>query len=180
MNSVTLLYVGGMAGITLFARLWVKFKQDRKARKSFETPLFDDVLLANVCMPRKKDSDNADVLAEVYQTLNHLNRQHYAEEFWNLDKDLAAYYVKLPEQYRPTFRRALVRMVTVNDRWLQILAARTCASLSLREAILPLRGLRELGDSQQIGDPARDYGRRDAASEKFHQEIDLALSKLDT
>jgi len=121
-----------------------------------------------------------DVLGELYQTLSHLNRQHFAKEFWDLDKQLAAYYAGLPEQYRPTLRRALIRMVTVNDRWLQILAARTCASLSLREAVLPLRGLLEMGDSMQIGDPQKDYGRSDLVSDRFHQEIEQALKKLDT
>jgi hypothetical protein len=162
------------------SRVWVKYKQDRKVRKDYDTQLFDDVLLANVFMPRKKDGDNVDVLAEVYQTLTHLNRQHFASEFWDLDKQLTKYYSGLPEQYRPTMRRALIRMVTVNDRWLQILAARTCAALSLREAILPLRGLIELGDTMQPGDRDKDYGRNDAASERFYQEIEQALSKLDT
>jgi hypothetical protein len=71
-------------------------------------------------------------------------------------------------------------MVTINDRWLQILGARTCAALSFREAILPLRGLLEIGDTLRMGDPDKDYGRTDAASERFHKEIERALEKLDT
>jgi hypothetical protein len=180
MNTQTLIYTGGIAGITLLSRLWVKFRKDRSFRKAYDTPLFDDSLLATVCMPRKKDGDNADVLAEFSQTLVHLNRQHFASEFCELDKQLTTYYVGLPEQFRPTLRRALLRMVTINDKWLQMLAARTCASLSFREAILPLRGLLTLGDSQQLGCRDRDYGRNDAGSERFHQEIERALNKLDT
>jgi len=179
-NTVTLVYVGGLAGITFFSRLWVKFRQDRKQRKLYDTPLFDDTLLDTICMPRKKDDDNADVLAEIHQTLLHLNRQHFAKEFWDLDKQLTTYYAGLPEQYRPTFRRAILRMVTISDRWLQILAARTCSALSFREAILPLRGLLEISDSQQIGDPDKDYGRNDSVSEQYHQEIQRALTKLDS
>jgi hypothetical protein len=180
MNPQSLLYSGGVIVIMFASRIWYKYRRDRQMRIGYETPLFDDSLLATVCMPRKKDGDNADVLAEINQTLSHLNRQHYADEFWELDKQLTTYYVQLPEHYRPTLRRALIRMLTVNDRWLQVLAARTCASLSLREAILPLRGLIEIGDSLQLGDRDWDYGRNDRRSEQFHEEIRRALTKLDT
>jgi hypothetical protein len=179
LNIQTLIYAGGIVGIMFASRIWVKFKQDRALRKTYDSPLFDETLLATVCMPRKKDGDNADVLAELMQTLSHLNRQHYAKEFWDLDKNLTTYYNGLKDQNRPTLRRALIRMVTINDRWLQIVAARTCASLSFREAILPLRGLLELSDSMQIGDPKIDYGRNDSASEQFHREIEQSLNKLD-
>jgi hypothetical protein len=180
MSSPWTLYFATTIGITTASRLWVKFRRDRKVRKSYQTPLFDDALLATICMPRHKDGDNADVLAEIYQTLSHLNRQHYAEELWGLDAQLAKYYAGLPEQYRPTMRRALVRMLDFDDRWLASLAARTCATLSLREAIEPLRtrlsahnAITETGEHAAAGD-------RDLGSERFYQEIERSLGKLDT
>jgi hypothetical protein len=179
LNLQTLYYTGGVIAIGFISRNWVKYKQDKKRRKLYDTPLFDDALLANVCMPHKKDGDNPDVLAELMQTLSHLNRQQYAAEFWDLDKTLSKYYAGLPEQFRPTLRRAALRMITINDRWLQVVGARTCAALSFREAIYPLRGLMEIGDSHQPGDRDIDYGRRDVVSDRFHAEIEQALNQLD-
>jgi hypothetical protein len=50
----------------------------------------------------------------------------------------------------------------------------------LREAILPLRGLLEVGDSLRPGDRDRDYGRVDEVAERYYNEIERALNKLDT
>lgn len=180
MSSPWTLYFLTTIGITTVSRLWVKFRRDRKVRKSYQTPLFDEALLATICMPRNKDGDNADVLAEINQTLTHLNRQHFAEEFWGLDSQLAKYYAGLPEQYRLTMRRALVRMLDVDDRWLQSLAARTCATLSLREAIGPLRALLLAQHGTPETGRRTEVGEGDSTFERYYQEIERALSKLDT
>ena len=179
MNVQYLLYAAAMGATGLGARLWVKFKHDRKARAGYETPLIDEAQLALVFMPRAKDGDDPDVLAELHQTFSHLNRQTYAAEFWDMDKQLATYYSRLPDPLRPTMRRALVRLLIANDRWLQVVGAKTSAALLLPEAVPPLRALLEIGDSLRPGDPEKDYGRQDQASDRFFTEIEAALMKLE-
>ena len=140
-----------------------------RAKKKHTTPLFDLVLLEIATTPAKDSDDDPDVLAEIRTTLTHLNRQSYADEFWGLDKQLVEYYGRLPVKLRPTMRRALIRLLESGDPWLEVVAAKACANLTLREAapVLTVR-LATIADARN---PT-------PAQQRFHDEMSKALAKL--
>ncbi len=175
---VGLAYTASVGTAVWITRLWYRFRKDRAARRSYALPLFDAALLEAACHPRAADSDDADVLAEMRDTLGHLNRQAYAEEFWTLDKQLRDYYTKIPKTSRPTMRRALIRLLTANDRWLQLVAAKTCADIGLPEAIAPLRALVEMGESMGFSESKLEYSSSQQASIRFRQEMEASLERL--
>jgi hypothetical protein len=127
-------YVGASAVVGIITRIWVKFKGDRIARRSMKTPLFDTAKLSSALAPVDGANDDPDILAELHATLTHLNRRAFAEEFWNVDKDLTKYYRKIPARSKPTMARALVRLIDADDKWLQIVGAKTSALLKLVDA----------------------------------------------
>lgn len=172
MNQQGLIYAGGVATVTLIARLWVSYRRDRRQKREYLLPLFDAVLLEVALTPKQGESDDADVLAEMRQTLAHLNRRSFAKEFWGLDEQLAQYYEKLPENCRPTMRRALLRLIGQPDRWLQSIAAKTSARLGITEAAGPIRELLEK-DSEGASPANR-------ADSRFHSELEAALNRLET
>ena len=131
-----------------FARVVGKWRGTKRQRLALTTPLFDAALLEAVFQPRPKDGDDPDLLAEVRDTLAHLNRQAYAEEFWGLNTQITALDENLGPPQKATLRRVLLRLLTANDRWLQLVAAKTAADLNLQHAALPLKALLEMGGSQ--------------------------------
>lgn len=172
MNLPVLERTGGFLLILFGSRLWAKWRTARRERAALTTPLFDAVLLETALAPRVQDGDDADLLEEMRDTFRHLNRRAYAEEFWGLHRQLVALYGGLDEPQRATLRRALLRLLTVNDRWLQLVAAKTCAELRLPEAVPPLRALLESGDSpQEISN---------VADARYRQELEGALASLTT
>ena len=168
-NYQTLIYVGGLVVITSVGRIWAKAKVSAREKKKHTTPLYDAVLLEIATTPVKGEDDDPDVLAEVRATLAHLNRQSFADEFWGLDKQLVPYYGRLPVKSRPTMRRALVRLLESGDHWLEVVAARTCANLTLREAVPVL--------TARLDAIAAEPGAS-TAQQRFHDELSKALDKL--
>ena len=180
MNLPWMERTGGLLVILFGSRAWAKWRTSRRERADLTTPLFDAVLLETVFAPRPKDGDDPNLLEEMRDTLRHLNRRAYAEEFWGLHGQLVALYRTLGEAQRATMRRALLRLLLVNDRWLQAVAARTSAELGLREAVPPLRALLELGDSQRYTPSKAEYTSADAADVRYRQELEKALASLTT
>ena len=84
--------------------------------------------------PRPKDGDDGDLLAEMKDTFAHLNRQAWAEEFWGLHAQIATLSQTLGPVQNATLRRAVLRLVTANDCWLQLVGAKTAADLGITEA----------------------------------------------
>ncbi len=148
MNWIGVERGGLMVGLIFLTRVVARFRVSQRQRAALRTPLFDAALLEAVFQPRPKDGDDPDLLAEVRDTLAHLNRQAYAEEFWSLDAQVAALDAKLGPPQKATLRRALLRLLTANDRWLQLVAAKTAADLGMSEAVPPLRAILEIGDSR--------------------------------
>lgn len=145
MNWVSLERGALAVGVIFFARIVGRYRGSKKQRAALTTPLVDAAVLEAVFHPRPKDGDDANLLAEMRDTFAHLNRQAYAEEFWSLHEQLTALDARLGPPQKATLRRALVRLVTANDRWLQIVGAKTAADLGATETVPPLRALLELG-----------------------------------
>ena len=149
MNAIWLERSSIPLGVYFLARALGKVQGAKRQRIAHTTPLVDAALLEAVFQPRPKEGDDANLLAEVRDTLAHLNRQAYAEEFWDLHAQIATLDQTLAAPQRATLRRALLRMVTANDRWLQMVGAKTSADLGYTVAILPLRALLETGISDE-------------------------------
>jgi len=180
MNVVGLEQFGAALGAVFAARIWSKWRVSVRQRQALTTPLVDAVLLESVFAPRPKDGDDADLLAEMRDTFLHLNRQAYAEEFWGLHTQLVALYETLPVPPCATMRRALVRLVTANDRWLQLVGAKTSAALGVTEAINPLRALLEMGDSQRFNRDKTEYTKGETVDLRYRDELEKALATLKT
>ena len=178
MNLPMLERTGGLLLILFGSRVWAKWRTVGRTRVEMTTPLFDAVLLETVFAPRAKDGDDPNLLEEMRDTFRHLNRRAYAEEFWSLHQQLVALDAKLAEPQRATLRRALLRLLLVNDRWLQLVAAKTSAELAMPEAVPPLRALLELGDSQRYTVSKAEYTSADAGDVRYRQELEQALATL--
>jgi len=127
------------------------WRVDKRKRMSMTTRLVDPILLETTFAPR--DGDDANLLAEVRDTLAHLNRQAYAEEFWNVSDQIVRLDAELPKKAKSTLRSVLVRMLATDDRWLQIVAAKTSGRLKVEEASTRLRELLvEIGESDNAVD----------------------------
>jgi hypothetical protein len=156
-------------------RITAKYRADRKERTLMALPLVDPIQIETAFAPRPADNDDADVLAEVRNTFLHLNRRAYAEEFFGLDKQLTTWHNQLPKPaQKATFRRALLRLLASDDRWLQLVGAKTCASLNVKEAAEPLRVLL---DSIPIHD-GDEPGRSTEAHTRYQEELEAALMRL--
>lgn len=178
MNVLAVEQFGTVLGIMFAARIWSKWRVSVHQRKALITPLVDAVLLESVFAPRAKDGDDPDLLAEMRDTFLHLNRQAYAEEFWGLHTQLIELYEKLGPAQQATMRRALVRLVIVNDRWLQLVGAKTSAALGVTEAINPLRALLEMGDTQRFSQDKQEYSQSETVDLRYRSELENALATL--
>jgi len=127
--------IGGFFAIRIIAG----WRVDRRKMASMKTPLVDPVLLETTFAPRAGDDVN--LLAEVRDTLAHLNRQAYAEEFWNVSDQIVRLDAELPKNAKVTLRAVLVRMLGTEERWLQIVAAKTSGQLKVTEASTRLNEL---------------------------------------
>jgi len=178
MNADWLVRVGPVVGALFLARIVGKWRGTKREQAAMTTPLFDAALLEAVFQPRLKDGDDADLLAEVRDTLAHLNRQAWAEEFWGLHQQIAALDASLGPPQKATLRRALLRLLTANDRWLQLVAAKTAADLNLAEAVPPLRAILEMGDSQRFSTNKAEYSAADAVDLRLRTVLEEALATL--
>jgi len=167
-----------LVGMIFFARVVGKWRGTKREQSAMTTPLFDGALLETVFQPRPKDGDDPDLLAEVRDTLAHLNRQAYAEEFWGLSEQVVALDGILGPVQKATLRRALLRLLLANDRWLQLVAAKTAADLDLKEALPPLRAILEMGDSQRFSASSAEYSSADAIDLRFRSVLEESLATL--
>jgi hypothetical protein len=174
--SPWLWYGLAVAGAAAVSRVWVRFKFDRRARQSLNTPLFEQELLASALELRPADGDDPAVLEELLVTMTHLNSQAYVQEFWTLDKQLTTFYGRLPAEKRPTMRRAILRLLTLNDRFLQRLGAKTCASIGFTEAVRLLRAI--ISVERDAPQTVRSPGDQ-SATESFLSEIEGAATALE-
>lgn len=178
MTTDWLVRVGPILGALFVARIVGKWRGSKKQQAAMTTPLFDAALLEAVFHPRAKDGDDPALLAEVRDTLAHLNRQAWAEEFWGLHAQIAALDATLAPPQKATLRRVLLRLLTANDRWLQLVAAKTAADLGLAEAVPPLRAILEMGDSQKFSHSKAEYSSADAVDRRFRIVLEEALATL--
>jgi hypothetical protein len=166
LTSTALVYAGGIAAITFVSSVWTKYKMAKRARREGVLPLFDLVQLEIATTPHADET--SDVLTEIRETLQHLNRRRFAEEVWGLDEQLATYYSRLPDALQPTMHGVLLRFIQSNDRWLQIVGAKTSATLNLRENRPVIDAL-----LQKTSEPALDE-----SSKRFRTELEAALKRL--
>ena len=133
MNVDTVLRAGlifaGFFGIRAIAQ----YRVDKRKRQTYVVPLIDPVKLEALFAPAA--GDDANMLAELRDTFIHLNRQAYAEEFYGLDVQITALDAGLPEPARQTMRRQMLRLLSSDDRWLQLVAAKVSGSLGIAEAL---------------------------------------------
>ncbi len=167
MNLPTLERAGALMAAIFLSRVWARWRTARRERQAMATPLVDAALVEAVFAPRPKDGDDPNLLAEMRDTLLHLNWQAYAEEFYGLHAQLASLYAALGEAQQSTMRHAALRLVSASDPWLQLVGAKTAAALHLTEAINPLRALLEASDADTP-----------ALSTRSRQEIEGALATL--
>lgn len=178
MNALVLERGGALLGVLFLSRVWARGRVARKGRAALVTPLVDAAVLEAVFAPRPQEGDDADLLAEMRDTFAHLNRQAYAEEFWNLHAQIAALAPTLSDAANATLRRAVVRLVAANSRWLQLVGAKTAAALHITEAAVPLRGVLEMGDANRYAEAPNTYGTNAAVDARFRAELEAALAAL--
>lgn len=176
MNPVLFERGGALLALLFGSRIWAQWRTARRSRAALTTPLVDADVLEAVFAPRA--GDDPDLLAEVRDTLLYLNRQAYAEEFWGLHTQLTTLYPTLRETPQATLRRALVRLLTANDRWLQLIAARTCADLRIAEAVPPLRALLELGVPPRFAPGETAPAQVGQIDTRYRAELENALAAL--
>ena len=178
MNVEWLMRVGPVVGALFLARIVGQWRGAKRQRAAMMTPLFDAAQLEAVFQPRAKDGDDPALLAEVRDTLAHLNRQAWAEEFWGLHGQIAALDATLAPPQKATLRRALLRLLIANDRWLQLVAAKTAADLGLADAVPPLRAILEMGDSQTFSMSKAEYSSADAVDLRVRSVLEESLATL--
>ena len=147
MNALWLERSGLALAIYFVARAAGKYRGTKKQQVALSTPLVDAAVLEAAFQPRPRDGDDLDLLAEMKGTFAHLNREAWAEEFWDLPAQITTLAGTLGPAQSATLRRALLRLLTANDPWLQAVAAKSAADLGMPEAVPPLRALLELGDA---------------------------------
>jgi len=122
-------------------RVIAKYRVDRKRREALLTPLIDPVKFETLFVPR--EGEDANLVEELRDTIAHLNRQAYAEEFYGLDAQIAALDGNLPARARNTLRAVMIRLLETDERWLQLVAAKTCSRLNISDAVPRLEKLLE-------------------------------------
>jgi hypothetical protein len=178
MNLLVLERAGAILALTFGVRALSQWRVARRERAALTTPLVDRAILEATFAPRAKDGDDADLLAELRDTFLHLNRRAYAEEFWGLHTQIVSLSETLGDVPRATLRRAVVRLITANDRWLQLVGAKTAAELGVTEAVPPLIAILEMGDSQRFSPDKAEYSASETADLRFRQELEQALTVL--
>lgn len=168
------------AALTLYflARTVGRYRGTKKQSLAMQTPLVDAAILEAVFHPRPKDGDDADLLAELRDTFAHLNRQAWVEEFWGLHAQIAALAQTLGPAQNATLSRAVLRLLTANDRWLQLVGAKTAADLGIAEAVPPLQAILEMGDSLRFTQSKAEVSDADVLDVRFRLVLQDALATL--
>lgn len=176
MNEIALERAGVLLAAIFGARVFAKWRVSRREREALAIPLVDPILLETLFAARAAEGDDPALLAELRDTLLHLNRRAYAEEFWGLHTQLAALYDTLAQPQQATMRRAILRLIAADNRWLQLVGTKTAAALEMREAIPSLRTLLE--PSEPSGDDRQECAMPEAVEKRYREEIEQALEKL--
>ena len=131
MNAAGWLERGGLALALYFAAAAAgRFRAEQKRRAASKIPLADAAVLEAVFHPRPADGDAPALLSSLRDCFAHVNNQASADKFLGLHTEIAA----LPLADSASVRRALLRALASNDRWLQAAAAAAVADLGLAEA----------------------------------------------
>ncbi len=178
MNPLWLERSGFMLTVYFLARMVGRYRGAKKQSIALQTPLVDAAILEAVFHPRLKDGDDGDLLAELRDTFVHLNRQAWAEEFWGLHEQIAALSQTLGPDQNATLRRAVLRLLTTNNRWLQVVGAKTAADLSMSEAVPPIRAILEMDDSQRFTRSKAAQSDADTLDVRFRLVLQDALTTL--
>jgi hypothetical protein len=160
---------GIFLSLTFAARVYAKWRVERRKQTGVRTPLVDGAILEAALTPRPADGDDPDLLAELRETFALLNRQAYAEEFWALHEQLEKLDATLGDPQRATLRRALLRLLASRDRWLQLVSAKACASLHVTEAAAPI---------QALLDAEGDEPKSDGVGARYRTVMEEALAEL--
>lgn len=178
MNGLWLERSGVALTMYFLARTIGRLRGSKRQQAALHTPLVDAAVLEAVFQPRLKDGDDPDLLAEMKDTFVHLNRQAWADEFWSLHAQIAELSHTLGPVQNATLHRAVLRLLTANDRWLQLVGAKTAADLGMREAVPPIQAILESGVSQQFSQSKADYSAADALNVRFRLVLEEALAVL--
>lgn len=178
MNALWLERSGIALSLYFLARTIGRYRGAKKQSMAMQTPLVDAAILEAVFHPRPKDGDDGDLLAELRDTFAHLNRQAWAEEFWGLHEQITALSQTLGPAQNATLRRAVLRLLTANDRWLQVVGAKTAADLHITEAVLPIQAILEMGDSQRFTQSKAEVSDADALDVRFRLVLQDVLATL--
>lgn len=127
---------GGLALALYFVAVAAgRFRAARQQRAALKIPLFDAAVLEAVFHPRLQDNDDAALLTDLREKFAALNRQADAEEFFALHTQIAALSRMLAPPQNAMLRRAVLRLLTSDDRPLQCVGAQVAADLQLTEAM---------------------------------------------
>jgi hypothetical protein len=157
------LRAGLIFGGFLVIRAIAKWRVDQRKQSSFVTPLVDPVKLETLLVAQP--GEDANLIAELRDTIAHLNREAYAEEFYGLDRQIAALDHDLPAVARNTLRAEMLRLLDSDERWLQLVAAKTCARLNVTDALPRLEAIH--AGTDESGGGAR-----------FKSEVGKAIDEL--
>ena len=178
MNFVWLERGGIALSLYFLARTVGSYRGSKRQTLALQTPLVDAAILEAVFQPRPKDGDDADLLTELRDTFIHLNRQAWAEEFWGLHEQIASLAKTLGPVQNATLRRTVLRLLTANDRWLQVVGAKTAADLDILEAVPPIQAILEMGDSLRFTRSKAEVSDGDALDVRFRLVLEDALATL--
>jgi len=146
---LVLLKTGAAIGGGILIRALARARVEGRKRRELTEPLIDRVRLETYFVPEPGDDPN--LVAEVRDTIAHLNRQAWAEEFYSLPEQLAALDNGLPKAAKATLRRLMARLIRSDDRWLILVGARTLMRLDAKAAEGEIgetvKGLREKPDA---------------------------------
>lgn len=174
MNIASVERVSILLGCGFAIRAWATWRAQKRKRADFRERLVDGAVLEAVFNPRPKEKDDSDLLDEMRDTFSHLNRRAYAEEFWGITDQLVTLEGRLEEEQKGTMRRAVIRLITADDRWLQLIGARTAVRLHLKDAAGPLRTVVE-----GIPTSLASLQPPTAADVRYKEELEDALRQLD-
>jgi len=133
---------GGIALALYFVAVAAgRLRAGRKQQAALKMPLADAAVLEAVFHPRLQDGDDTALLMELREKFASLNRQAHAEEFSHLHTWIATLSQTLAPAQNATLCRAVLRLLTSNDRPLQCVGAQTAADLQLAEAIPSIMAL---------------------------------------
>jgi hypothetical protein len=132
MSTLNIERAGAIVLLVLLMRLAYRVWVLRRKYFALTAPLADRRVVRDALAPGR--NDDRDMLDELRDTILHLNRRAYAEEFVALPAQIVTLYDRVGETQQATLRRAVVRLIESGDNWLIVLGAKTASALSVTEA----------------------------------------------